>query len=294
MKETSAELRAGISALLPGLTPAAARIARLVRDDPARVSRMSISELGEAAGTSESTIVRTARVLGFPGYSELRLALAVAGARELESKPTLAADIGHEDPLDVVVAKLAAAEQDALRATVGQVDVGVLEAVVDAISGARRVDVYGVGVSGLVATDLWQQLHRIGVVCHVHAELHQALTSAVLLGPEDVAVAISHSGQTADVLEPLRRAKENGTKTVALTSRPRSPLARLADHTLLSAGREEPLRPGAMASRTSQLLVADCVFIGVAQRRYDSALQALRLTYEAVSARRETGRRGRR
>jgi DNA-binding MurR/RpiR family transcriptional regulator len=291
MKENSSTLSEGISALLPSLTPAAARIAQLVRDDPARVSRMSISELSEAAGTSESTIVRTARTLGFPGYSQLRLALAVAGAREVDSKPTLAADIEQGDSLDVVVAKLAAAEQDALRATVGQLDAGVLESVVDKISGARRVDVYGVGVSGLVAADLWQKLHRIGVICHVHTELHQALTSAVLLGPDDVAVAISHSGQTADVLDPVRRAKKNGAGTVALTSRPRSPLARMADHTLLSAGREEPLRPGAMASRTSQLLVADCVFIGVAQRRYDTALPALRLTYEAVSSRRERGHR---
>ena len=209
----------------------------------------------------------------------------------MDSKPTLAADIEQDDSLDVVVAKLAAAEQDALRATVGQLDADVLESVVEAISSARRVAVLGVGVSGLVATDLWQKLHRIGVMCHVHTELHQALTSAVLLGPDDVAVAISHSGQTADVLDPVRRAKKNGARTVALTSRPRSPLARIADHTLLSAGREEPLRPGAMASRTSQLLVADCVFIGVAQRRYDSALPALRLTYEAVSSRRERGHR---
>ncbi len=291
MKENSSTLSEGISALLPSLTPAAARIAQLVHDDPARVSRMSISELSEAAGTSESTIVRTARTLGFPGYSQLRLALAVAGAREVDSKPTLAADIEQDDSLDVVVAKLAAAEQDALRATVGQLDADVLESVVEAISSARRVAVLGVGVSGLVATDLWQKLHRIGVMCHVHTELHQALTSAVLLGPDDVAVAISHSGQTADVLDPVRRAKKNGARTVALTSRPRSPLARIADHTLLSAGREEPLRPGAMASRTSQLLVADCVFIGVAQRRYDSALPALRLTYEAVSSRRERGHR---
>jgi DNA-binding MurR/RpiR family transcriptional regulator len=291
MKEISANITPAISSLLPSMTPAAARIAQLMLEDPGRVSRMTISELSDAARTSESTIVRTARALGFSGYSGLRLALAASGAEAGDERPTLTADIARDDPLDVVVRKLAAAEENALRTTVGRVDVRVLETVVDVIAQARRVDVYGVGVSGLVARDLWQKLHRIGITCHAHVEVHQALTSAVLLGPQDVAIAVSHSGQTADVLEPIRRARENGTTTVALTSRPRSPLARVADHTLLSAGREEPLRPGAMASRTSQLLVADCIFTGVAQRRYDQAITAPSLTYETLRARREGGRR---
>jgi DNA-binding MurR/RpiR family transcriptional regulator len=291
MKEISSNVTPAISSLLPSLTPAAARIAQLMLDDPGRVSRMTISELSDAARTSESTIVRTARTLGFSGYSGLRLALAAASADRGDERPTLSADITRDDPLDVVVGKLAATEENALRTTVDRVDVGVLGTVVEAIAKARRVDLYGVGVSGLVAQDLWQKLHRIGVVCHAHVELHQALTSAVLLGPQDVAIAVSHSGQTADVLEPIRRARENRTTTVALTSRPRSPLARLAGHTLLSAGREEPLRPGAMASRTSQLLVADCIFTGVAQRRYEQSIKALGLTYETLRVRREGGRR---
>lgn len=291
MKEISSDITPAISSLLPSLTPAAARIAQLMLDDPGGVSRMTISELSDAARTSESTIVRTARALGFAGYSGLRLALAASGADVGDGRPTLSGDITRDDPLDVVVGKLAAAEENALRTTVGRVDAQVLDKVVEAIVDAERIDLYGVGVSGLVAQDLWQKLHRIGVVCHAHVEVHQALTSAVLLGPRDVAIAVSHSGQTSEVLEPIRRARENGTTTVALTSRPRSPLARVADHTLLSAGREEPLRPGAMASRTSQLLVADCIFTGVAQRRYDQAIAALGLTYETLRARREGGRR---
>jgi DNA-binding MurR/RpiR family transcriptional regulator len=290
MKESSTAgngLRPAIESLLPSLTPSAARIAKLLLDDPSAASHMTISQLGEAAGTSESTIVRTARALGFPGYSELRLALAASGAgEEDDERGTLSADIARGDALEVVVAKLAVAEENALRATVAQLDVAVLERVVKAVGRAQRVDIYGVGVSGLVARDLWQKLHRIGVMCHVHTELHQALTSAVLLGPRDLAIAVSHSGGTADVLEPLRKAKDNGATTVALTSRPRSALARMADHTLQSAGREEPLRPGAMASRTSQLLVADAVFIGVAQRRHDKAVEALSRTYETLRERR--------
>ena len=47
-----------------------------------------------------------------------------------------------------------------------------------------------------------------------------------------------------------------------------------------------------MSSRTSQLLVVDCLFIGVAQRTYDDAAPALSASYEAL-AHRHTPRAGR-
>ncbi|WP_345409379.1 hypothetical protein [Nonomuraea salmonea] len=50
-------------------------------EDPATVARSTITELSAASGTSEATIVRTARLLGFAGYPQLRLALAAAAAQ---------------------------------------------------------------------------------------------------------------------------------------------------------------------------------------------------------------------
>jgi DNA-binding MurR/RpiR family transcriptional regulator len=267
------------------MTAAESRIAQLILRDPTAVSRMTISELGASAGTSESTVVRMARTLGFSGYPELRLALAVAGFAT-ETASTLPGDIDRGDELDVALAKLAAAEESALRATVSRIDVSTLRTVVDVIVSARRLDIYGVGISGLVANDLWQKLTRIGHDCHAYVEVHLALTSASLLGPGDVALAISHSGRISDVLDPMATANELGATTIAVTSQTRSPLARLAQHVLISAGREEPLRPGGMASRMSQLLVTDAIFIGVAQHDYDASLRALRTTTTALSSRR--------
>jgi DNA-binding MurR/RpiR family transcriptional regulator len=233
-----------------------------------------------------------ARSLGFSGYSELRLALAVAGAAP-GATATLTGDIARDDDLEVAVGKLAAAEEKALRATVNQLDVAALRNVVDVIVGARRMDIYAVGISGLVASDLWHKLIRIGRDCHAFVDVHLAMTSASLLGPGDVAMAISHSGEITDVLDPIRIAQELGATTIAITSQPRSPLARLAQHTLMSTGLEEPLRPGAMASRMSQLLVTDAIFVGVAQRNYEASLRGLRTTATALDSRRRrsNGRR---
>ncbi len=292
LRPSGSELVTRVRAVLPSLTPAGARVAQLIVEDPAEVARCTISELAARARTSESTIVRTARALGFAGYPELRLALAAAATQPNEHVVT--GDITPTDPVQDVVAKLAATEAQAIEETAAKLDAATLEGAMQALTEARRVDVYGVGASGLVANDLQQKLMRIGVVSHAYTELHLAVTSAVLLGPGDVVVAVSHSGETIDVLRPVRLAKEAGATTVAITSRPRSPLAGLADFVLVSTSRQESaFRPGALASRISQLLIVDCLFVGVAQRMYEQARVALRASHDALSGQRASGRRHR-
>jgi DNA-binding MurR/RpiR family transcriptional regulator len=287
---TASNLVATVRAVLPSLTPAGRSIARLILDDPAMVARSTITELGAASGTSEATIVRTARALGFSGYSQLRLALAAASAR-VEPERLVPGDLAPDDPLAEVIAKVTRAESDALADTAAQLSPERLGAVVEALAGARRVNVYGVGASGLVAADMAQKLLRIGVASHPFADVHLALTGAALAGPGDVWVGVSCTGETPDAVEPMRIAGEAGATTVAITNNPRSSLAEVADHVLVSAGRETKFRPGALASRISQLLIVDCIFVGVAQRTFDASDAALRATRGALDQFLSTPRR---
>jgi DNA-binding MurR/RpiR family transcriptional regulator len=273
-------LVATVRGVLPSLTPAAQTVAKLILEDPATVARSTITELSAASGTSEATIVRTARLLGFAGYPQLRLALAAAAAQPDRLVP---GDLAPDDPLSEVILKVSRSETEAINDTVAQLTSEKLGAVVDAIVGARRIHAYGVSASGLVAADVAQKLMRIGLSSHAFQDAHLALTSAVLLKPGDVAIGISTTGETPDVLEPLRRAREAGATTVAITNNPRSTIAEVAEHVLISAGRETEFRPGALASRISQLLVVDCVFVGVAQRTYDTSQEALQSTRVAVA-----------
>ncbi|MYR46519.1 MurR/RpiR family transcriptional regulator, partial [Streptomyces sp. SID5910] len=206
--------------------------------------------------------------------------------------PAITTDIAVDDPIGDVVAKLAYDEQQTLADTAAGLDTVQLGAAVAALAAARRTDVYGIGASGLVAQDLTQKLLRIGLIAHAPSDPHLAVTNAVQLRAGDVALAITHSGSTGDVIEPLRAAFERGATTVAITGRPDSPVTQYADHVLTtSTARESELRPAAMSSRTSQLLVVDCLFVGVAQRTYEAAAPALAASYEALAHRH--GSRGR-
>lgn len=271
-----AALAAKVRTLAPSMTRSMQRVAEAVAGDPAGCAALTVTGLAELTGTSEATVVRTARLLGYPGYRDLRLALALLAAQQQSGRaPAITTDIAADDPIADVVAKLAYDEQQTLADTAAGLDTVQLGAAVTALVAARRTDVYGVGASGLVAQDLTQKLLRIGLMAHAHSDPHLAVTNAVQLRAGDVAIAITHSGSTGDVIEPLRVAFERGATTVAITGRPDGPVTQYADHVLTtSTARESELRPAAMSSRTGQLLVVDCLFVGVAQRTYETAAPA--------------------
>ncbi|MCP9967282.1 MurR/RpiR family transcriptional regulator [Actinomadura madurae] len=276
-----------VRSLLPSLPPAERRVAQRVIDDPEGVANSTITELAQTCGTSETTVIRFCRAIGFHGYPELRLTLATEAGRAQSAAGgrVIGSDISPDDSLEQIVEKVTFADARAVEETAAQLDIKMLEQVVDAVVAAERVDVYGVGASAFVAADFQQKLHRIGRVCSAWADAHIMLTSAAVLGNGDVAIGISHTGATVETIDALEVAKTRGAKTVALTNFPKSPIAEVADLILTTAARETTFRSGATASRLAQLTVVDCVFVGVAQRTYGPTRKALEATFEAVRGR---------
>lgn len=280
-----------IRALMPSLAPAEQRVARLAVNDPGRAARWTISEYAERAQTSGTTIIRFCRAIGLDGYPALRIALAAtAGHGAAGTWRSVSGDIAPDDDVATVVRKVGHADARAVEETIGQIDFDLLSRVVDAVINARRIDVYGVGASGLVALDLQQKLHRLGKIVYAWTDTHMALTSAAMLGADDVAIGISYTGMTLDTIDPVRVAKANGALAVALTNHPRSALAGAADLVLTTAARETTFRTGAMTSRIAQFTVVDCLFALVAQRNFEETVDALERTYAAIGRRRTSSR----
>ena len=282
--ETPSGLIVHIGGLLPALSPAEQRVGRVVLADPAEAAQRTISALAFAAETSEATVIRFCRSVGMGGYPQLRIRLAAESARRPEPMDTRVT--GGEIPpgadMAQIIATIAFHDARAVEETAEQLDPDTCTRVVGAIAGAARVDIYGAGPSGYVASDFQQKLHRIGRTAFCWPDAHTALASAALLGRGDVAVGISHTGTATEAVEMLQVAKGRGAITVAVTNFPRSPIAGAANHVLITATRETTYRSGAMASRLAQLTVVDCLFVGVAARTRGRAKRALELTADVT------------
>jgi DNA-binding MurR/RpiR family transcriptional regulator len=145
------------------------------------------------------------------------------------------------------------------------------------------VDNYGISGSALVGAEMQLCLHRIGLAAWAWTDVHNGLASAALLRKGDVALGVSHTGQTRETIEMLAEAGSSGATTVALTSFPRSPLAEVADIVLLHAMQATTFRPDALSGRHPQLVVLDLLYIAVAQRTHDRSHAAFQATARAVA-----------
>lgn len=275
---------ARVRSQLPEFTGALRRVAEQVLTDAAGAARATIVELAERSGTSPATVTRFCRAMGFEGYADLRLGIAAETGRARSAGWTV--DIGREiqpgDPLERVLGQIMAADTRAMHDTATLLDLREVERAADAIAGATRVNIFGASGSALAGEEMQSSLHRIGVAAWAWNDVHEGLASAALLRAGDVALGISHTGQTRDTIEMLAEAGSHGATTLALTSFPRSPLAELAEIVLRTAAQATTFRPDALSARHPQLVVLDLLYIAVAQRTHDRAHAAFQRTAKAV------------
>ncbi|HHV53978.1 MAG TPA: MurR/RpiR family transcriptional regulator [Firmicutes bacterium] len=270
---------AGIRSVYPSLAPAEQKVAYYVLEHPEEVIYASVTQLAEACGVGESTIIRFCQSVGFRGYQDLKLALAM---QQREAPGTIQEDIQPDDPLPLVIEKVSYANVQIIRDTARMVDAGALERAIDTLVRARRVEFYGVGASGVTALDAKYKFLRIGFVCDAYVDSHLQAMSAATLQPGDVAVGISHSGSTKDVVDSCRVAARAGATVIAITDYKRAPITEVAHITLLTACREKPLGSGTLRSKIAQIHVLDLLWTGVALRLGERALEYTRKTAEAV------------
>jgi DNA-binding MurR/RpiR family transcriptional regulator len=282
LEHTDGTVLATLRGILPNLSPSEARVAKAAINDPAGTAASTIGQLARRCDTSETTVIRLCRTLGFGGYPEFRLSLAAAAATSADEEEYLSGDILPDDTTEQVVRKVTGADAQAITETAQTVSIRSLEDAAKAIGDARRIDLFGAGASSFVAQDMQYKLHRIGLTSHCFADPHSAISSAALLGRGDVALGLSHTGSTRDTIRYLEVAAEGAAKTVAITNHPRSPIAGTADIVVTTAARETTFRSGAMASRIAQLTLVDVLFVLVAQQRVDDAKDALQRTYDAA------------
>lgn len=264
------------------------KVADAILASPGEAARLTIVDLAERSRTSTATITRFCRALGFAGYAELRVAVATETGRVAQQ--TWQTDIGQEilpdDNLEKVLGVVSGNDIRLIQETGDQLDLAVVAKVAQAVAGAGRVLLFGVSSSAAVASEMEYRLQRMRVPTWSRSDAHSALTDAALLGQGDVAIGISHSGRTREVIEVLAEAGSHGAITVAVTSHPRSPLAEVAELVLTTSSRETTFRADGFAAIHSQLLVLDVVYVSVAQRTYERTRQAFDVTVRAVQGHR--------
>lgn len=270
---------------LSKLSPLERKLAEHILAAPGEIVHMGITELAEQCAVSPATITRFCKVFHFKGFPDFKVHLAseiAQGGSDDSSHSSAYQDIVAGNPLSVIVEAMQANHLASIRDTTSLLDLSKLTKVVDTLCGARRIDLYGMATSSIIAQDFYQKLIRIGVNCTAFADSHMQITSASTLGENDVALAISYSGETPETIDALTCASSRGATTISLTSFGSNTLASLANIPLFSSSLEHGMRRGDMASRIAQLHIVDILFTGMLSQQFGDFIPKLEQSYTDV------------
>ena len=230
------------------------RVADYLFSHSGEILPFSITDLAERCDSSEATIVRFSKRLGCNGYQQLKIVLA----QELEKK-IIAPTIDKADSCYEVFEKVCNDAYMSLERTKKTLSDEQMTRAARVIGNARRVVLVGLGSSAAVAAEASNKLLRAGSNCSAYSDTHMQMIAVSQLGIGDVAIGISQSGSSKDVVEALKVARSRGATTVCITSKERSPIARQSDIVLVTDTEETKHSHLGLSSHIARIIVIDAL-----------------------------------
>lgn len=212
----------------------------------------SITDLASMCDSSEATIVRFSRRLGYSGYQELKIVLA-----QEKEKKVIAPTITGADDCYSIFEKICNDAYMSLERTKKSLSSEAMTRAAKAISEARRVVLIGLGTSASVAEDASNKFLRAGCNSSAYSDTHMQAIAVSQLKAGDVLIGISQSGASKDIVEAMKMGRTHGATTISITSKERSPIARQSDILLVTDTEETRHSSLGLNSHIARLVVID-------------------------------------
>jgi DNA-binding MurR/RpiR family transcriptional regulator len=258
------------------------KIADYITNNTRDLVYSSISQVAERLQVSDATIFRFCKKINLKGFQELKITLATELANELDNDHACE-QINTNDDHQTIINKVFKSNITALNDTLLSVDSKLIEKASNTILNADKIMFYGNGGSGIVAMDAHHRFLRIGLNVSVYTDNHLQLMSIAQLSKKDVIVVISHSGSSLNMINLLDIAKQNGIKSIAITSFSKSPVGEKADINLNTISQETGYQFEAFASRIAHLTIIDTLYMSVLLQRKEFAQDAIQKMRKAIA-----------
>lgn len=278
---------AHIKNLLPDLSQAERQVGEWLLENSVLAADATLQQWAQQAKVSEPTVVRFCKSAHNDSFANFKRKLTAALAR---TEVFIHHSVRPEDDGRTLTHKLFDSAIASLVSVRDNLPSAAIEAAIDLLDHSNRVEIYGLGGSGLVARDAEQKLFRLGKPVAAWSDPHIHRVSAALLDEQAVVIAISASGETNDLNDSVHAARDVGAKIISI-SRSGSELSRLSDVSLPVNVREDTDLYAPIKARLAQLAVIDVLAIGLACRDPATHNKRLQKAQDALNARRKPRKR---
>lgn len=291
-------LRARVTRMLAELSPAERRVAEYLRDHGPEIVFATADEIGAATETSDATVIRTAKTLGYSGLPELKREAGQRVLGRIRPSARLRSRIDKAGgETTTLIDHVFAEATERLGETRRLITDEDFVTAVDLLTGAREVVSFGLGPSELSAQYLTLRLRRLGRQARQITATGFRLADDLLgLRKSDVVVLYVPGRLINDVHVLLDHAHAVGAPVILFSD---ALLPVLADRVTLPLAAVHS-GSGFTGEGLSALLLTDCLTLGVAARERDRAtatselLNSLRTALTQGEPRKRATRRPRR
>jgi len=264
---------------LPHLTKAQRRIAEELLNNTKQAIHYSTDELASKTQVSHAAISRFCYLFDFYGLKDLQISLAH--------------DLSYLDDFKVVSPESKEFSQNiaenvfaqttiAMKETYEKLEADIVMAVAKQMFKSRKIYLYGIGASAIVAQDFLQKLLRVQADAVIFEEYDLMKIGFLQANAQDVLIAVSYSGKKQEVVTLAKQAQKQGVPVIAITKDIHSELAQLATYVLVVAGLESEFRSSALSSRIVQLYVVDVIFHTYCALLGPEKMNVLQKTYDIL------------
>lgn len=271
------------------LTAAERRIADYILQNGSSIIDLNTAAIAKQSGSAASAVIRLCKKLGFKGYSQFKINLAM----ELTSADTvILPNIDISDDTQSAFKKVFESGIKTLSDTAQMLDMQLVSNAVNILDTANQICFLGIGTSSTIAVDAHYRIMQLGYHATCSTDILFMQVAASNLSTGDVAVGISHSGKTIATIEALKIAKERGAVTIVLTSYKDSPICEYAD-IVINVYSDETIFPiEAVSARIAHITVIDSIMVALALKRYDNALKKIANRNDILKSIRGENKRG--
>lgn len=255
-------------------------IARYILDHTHDVLNYSAQTLAEKTKTSPAAVIRFSKKLGYSGFSELKVNLALSQKNSDEDIETV---VEETDSLATLIDKCCRLNMMTVHKTYQMINESQLYNAIELIEHADTVYLFGVGSSSIVAYDLSQKLIRIGKKAIYNTDIHIQMTFSESMTKNDVGIFISYSGLTKGLVGMAKKLHNEGISTISITQKSNNLIAKNSDIQFYVPLEERQIRIGAISSRTASLVVTDLLYYGVYKYDLENNKRKLLETKNLVS-----------
>ena len=260
-----------IRSLYSTMGPAEKKIADYILADTQGIVTSSVTELAEKCSCGDATDVRFSRRLGYEGFQALKIGIA----GEIGSTSSVGTEITKEDSCYEIFKKRINDISLSLQSTESVLDEQNLEIAAQLIMKAKRIAVFGLGNSAAIAMDAAHKFLRLGLDAQSCTDNHMQAITASHLDRQSVAIGISHSGSSKDIVEALKLSKIGGATTICVTNFGSSPIVDASDIALFTKSEETKRSILGMSSRIAQLTIFDAIYTYIVIHSDKAAVQAI-------------------